>query len=183
MPRPFVPSRLFIYYNERVIEGTVDSDSGAQLRDGVKAVAKLGICPETDWPYDISKFTQKPPAKAFTDARRDLARNYLRIPQVLSQMKGCLAAGYPFVFGFTVYQSFESAAVAKSGKVPMPRANEQVLGGHAVCAVGYDDAQQSFIVRNSWGPRWGKQGYCFMPYTYLSDPQLASDFWTLRKVA
>jgi C1A family cysteine protease len=182
MPNPFVPSRLFIYYNERVIEGTVDSDSGAQLRDGVKAVAKLGVCPETEWPYDINNFTEKPPAKVFSDARRDLARNYLRIPQVLSQMKGCLAAGYPFVFGFTVYQSFESPAVAKSGMVPMPKPSEKVLGGHAVCAVGYDDSQQVFIVRNSWGPKWGKQGYCFMSYTYLSDAQLASDFWTLRKV-
>jgi C1A family cysteine protease len=183
LPNPFVPSRLFIYYNERVIEGTVGSDSGAQLRDGVKAAAKLGVCPETEWPYDINKFIDKPPPQAFSDARHDLASNYLRIPQVLSQMKGCLAAGYPFVFGFTVYQSFESPAVATSGMVPMPKPAEKVLGGHAVCAVGYDDSQQAFIVRNSWGPKWGKKGYCFMPYTYLTDAQLASDFWTLRRIA
>ena len=182
MPTPFVPSRLFIYYNERVIEGTVDSDSGAQLRDGVKAVAKLGVCPEPEWPYDINRFTDKPPPSAFKDAKHDLAGNYLRIPQALTQMKGCLAAGFPFVFGFTVYDSFESAAVAKSGMVPMPRTKEKVLGGHAVCAVGYDESQQVFIVRNSWGTKWGKKGYCFMPYNYLTDPQLASDFWTLRKL-
>jgi len=57
---PSTPSRLFIYYNERVIEGTVTSDSGAQLRDGVKTVAKRGICPAKVWPYDISKFAVKP---------------------------------------------------------------------------------------------------------------------------
>jgi C1A family cysteine protease len=182
MPHPFAPSRLFIYYNERVIEGTVDSDSGAQLRDGVKAVSKLGACPEPEWPYDIVKFTDRPPANVFKDARKDVARNYLRIPQVLSQMKGCLAAGYPFVFGFTVYESFESAAVAKSGMVPMPKGSEKVLGGHAVCAAGYDDSKQVFIVRNSWGRKWGKRGYCFMPYAYLTDAQLASDFWTLRQI-
>ena len=97
-------------------------------------------------------------------------------------MKGCLAFGYPFVFGFTVYESFESSAVTKTGKVPMPRTGEAALGGHAVTAVGYNDADQRFIVRNSWGRRWGKKGYCFMPYAYLTDPDLAADFWTIRTV-
>jgi len=176
------PSRLFIYYNERVIEGTVTSDSGAQLRDGVKTVAKRGICPEKVWPYDISKFAVKPPTLAYKDAAKDKATNYLRLSQVANQLKGCLASGYPFVFGFTVYESFESADVSKTGIVPMPSPNEAVLGGHAVCAVGYDDAQQRFIVRNSWGTEWGMTGYCNMPYTYLLDPNLASDFWTIRTV-
>jgi len=176
------PSRLFIYYNERVIEGTVTSDSGAQLRDGVKTVAKQGICPEKVWPYDISKFAVKPPTLAYKDAAKDKATNYLRLSQAANQLKGCLASGYPFVFGFTVYESFESADVSKTGIVPMPSPNEAVLGGHAVCAVGYDDAQQRFIVRNSWGTGWGMNGYCTMPYTYLLDPNLASDFWTVRTV-
>ena len=176
------PSRLFIYYNERVIEGTVTSDSGAQLRDGVKTVAKRGICPEKVWPYDISKFAVKPPTLAYKDAAKDKATNYLRLSQAANQLKGCLASGYPFVFGFTVYESFESADVSKTGIVPMPSPNEAVLGGHAVCAVGYDDAQQRFIVRNSWGTEWGMTGYCNMPYTYLLDPNLASDFWTIRTV-
>jgi len=178
----FMPSRLFIYYNERQIEGTVGSDSGAQLRDGVKVVAKLGACPETDWPYVIAKFAAQPPQKAYADARKDEARSYLRVPQALNQMKGCLAAGFPFVFGFTVYESFESPQVAKTGMVPMPTPGEKVLGGHAVCAVGYKDAKQTFIVRNSWGPTWGDKGYCYMPYAYLTDASLASDFWTLRRI-
>jgi C1A family cysteine protease len=116
----FVPSRLFIYYGERVIEGTVSTDSGAQIRDGIKVVAKQGVPPETDWPYDIAKFAAKPPAKAFTDGLKDRAATYSRVTQSLSQMKGCLASGYPFVFGFTVYDSFESAQVAKTGIVPRP---------------------------------------------------------------
>ena len=92
-------------------------------------------------------------------------------------MKGCLASGYPFVFGFTVYESFESDQVAQTGHVPMPQAGEQVVGGHAVLAVGYDDSNQWFIVRNSWGPNWGMQGYFTMPYLYLLDPNLSGDFW------
>src|SRR5713101_8427056 len=106
----WVPSRLFIYYNERVIEGTVSSDSGAQIRDGAKTVASQGVCPEPEWPYDITKFTQKPSAKAYADAAGDRAVSYQSLIQDLNQMKGCLASGYPFVFGFTVYESFEGPA-------------------------------------------------------------------------
>jgi len=178
----FVPSRLFIYYGERVIEGTVGTDSGAQIRDGIKVVANQGVPPEMDWPYDIAKFAQKPPPKAFADALHDRAVSYSRLSQSLSQMKGCLASGYPFVFGFTVYDSFESQQVAQTGVVPMPAAGESVLGGHAVMAVGYDDGQQRFIVRNSWGVNWGMKGYFTMPYAYLTERNLSSDFWTIRLV-
>jgi len=177
-----VPSRLFIYYNERVTEGTVGSDSGAQIRDGIKSVAKQGVCPETEWPYNPAKFAQKPPAKAYKDALLDRAVSYQRLVQDLNQMRGCLASGYPFVFGFTVYTSFESQAVAKSGHVPMPAPSEVQVGGHAVLAVGYDDSHQSMIVRNSWGSGWGLKGYCTMPYAYLQQASLAADFWTIRLV-
>jgi C1A family cysteine protease len=178
----FTPSRLFIYYNERVMEGTVNSDSGAMIRDGVKSVNKQGACPETDWKYDISKFAKKPPAKCYTTARRHQLLTYQRVIPTLSQLKGCLAAGFPFVFGFSVYSSFESSQVTKTGTVPMPGANEELLGGHAVLAVGYLERRQRFIVRNSWGPRWGNAGYFSMPYPYLLQPTLADDFWTLRVV-
>jgi C1A family cysteine protease len=179
----FVPSRLFIYYNERVIEGTVNSDSGAQIRDGIKVVSKEGDCPESEWPYDIAKFTDKPSAKCYKDALKYRAVQYQRLVQNLNQMKGCLASGYPFVYGFTVYESFESQEVTKTGIVPMPAPGEQVLGGHAVLAVGYDDSQHRFIVRNSWGSAWGMQGYFTVPYAYLTDSNLSSDFWTVRLIA
>ncbi|HEX9139228.1 MAG TPA: C1 family peptidase [Steroidobacteraceae bacterium] len=180
--REFTPSRLFIYYNERVIEGTVNQDSGAQVRDGIKSVVTLGAPPETDWPYVIANFADRPPPLAFTDAKLDLVSSYARVTQNLAQMQGCLAEGYPFVFGFTVYQSFESQAVASSGIVPMPAPGEASVGGHCVLAVGYNNATRTFIMRNSWGTGWGMNGYCTMPYEYLLDAQLANDFWTLRSV-
>jgi len=180
--KDFIPSRLFIYYNERVLEHTVNSDSGAQIRDGMKVVAKLGVPPETDWPYDINKFAEKPPQGAFTDAAKNKVLSYQRVSRALNQMKGCLASGYPFVFGFTVYDSFESMAVAHSGHAPMPQAGEKVAGGHAVAAVGYDDKNQWFIVRNSWGTTWGMKGYFTLPYQYLLESNLSDDFWTIRIV-
>jgi C1A family cysteine protease len=178
----FMPSRLFIYYNERVILGTVDSDSGAMIRDGIKSVRKQGVCPEDDWKYDIERFTEKPPASCYESALDNQALAYQRIPQTLNQMRGCLAHGFPFVFGFTVYESFESPEVARTGEAPLPGAGEAVLGGHAVLAVGYDDAAARFTVRNSWGPDWGDGGYFTLPYAYLTDRGLASDFWTISQV-
>lgn len=178
----FIPSRLFIYYNERVIEGTVDSDSGAQIRDGIKTVAAQGVCPEDMWPYNIANFTEKPPANCYEVALQHRAVSYSRLARNLTLMKGCLASGYPFTFGFTVYESFESPEVAQTGVVPMPASGEKVLGGHAVDAVGYDDSSQRFIVRNSWGTGWGMNGYFTMPYAYLTQRGLSSDFWTIRIV-
>ena len=178
----FMPSRLFIYYNERAIEGTVDSDSGAQIRDGIKSVADLGDCPEDLWPYDINKFTGKPSQNCYDNAVQHKAVQYQRVIRDLNQMKGCLASGYPFVFGFTVYQSFESQEVAQTGHASMPSSGEQAVGGHAVLAVGYDDSQNWFIVRNSWATSWGMKGYFTLPYSYLLNANLADDFWTIRVV-
>jgi C1A family cysteine protease len=180
--KDFMPSRLFIYYNERAMEGTIDTDAGAMIRDGMKSISKLGVCTEDTWPYDIPNFTQKPPGKAYTEAKKHQALVYRRVLGQLHQMQGCLAQGYPFVFGFSVYESFMSPEVAKTGEVPLPPRGEQLIGGHAVLAVGYDDAIQSFIVRNSWGPKWGLKGYCLMPYGYLADSQLARDFWAVYTV-
>ncbi|HUE40862.1 MAG TPA: C1 family peptidase [Chthoniobacterales bacterium] len=178
---PFVDvSRLFIYYNERVIEGTVKEDSGAFIRDGVKSLAKQGVCPEPEWPYRIGSFKKKPTGKCYKDARKHQITSYHRII-ALDEMRTCLADGFPFVFGFTVYDAFESAAVAKTGVLKMPGPGERVVGGHAVMAVGYDNPQKRFIVRNSWDTDWGMKGYFTMPYDYL-DPanNLADDFWTIR---
>jgi len=178
----FTPSRLFIYYNERVIEHTVNSDSGAMIRDGIKSVNKQGVCSELEWPYDVAQFTVKPSTKCYQDALLDKALSYQRVTRSLSQMKACLASGLPFTFGFTVYESFESDQVASTGIVPMPSHRESVLGGHAVDAVGYDDSKQAFYVRNSWGSSWGMDGYCLMPYAYLLSTGLSSDFWVIKTI-
>jgi C1A family cysteine protease len=179
----FTPSRLFIYYNERVIENSVNYDSGASIRDGMNSVSQQGVCDESSWPYIISEFTKKPYQTCYQEALQNTATSYYSISQDIDQLKGCLADGYPFVFGFTVYGSFESQQVAQTGVVNLPGDDESVVGGHAVVAVGYDDAQNWFIVRNSWGENWGMAGYFTMPYDYLLNQQLADDFWTIRLVS
>ena len=178
----FVPSRLFIYYNERVIENSVPYDSGANLRDGMNSVSHQGVCTEDTWPYIISEFSQKPYESCYQAALANTISNYYSLGQDVYQMKSCLADGYPFIFGFTVYQSFESDQIRQSGVVNLPVDGESVVGGHAVVAVGYDDTQNRFIVRNSYGPDWGLNGYFTMPYDYLLNG-LASDFWTIRLVS
>ena len=183
-----LPSRLFIYWNERHMEGTVGSDSGAMIRDGIKSLHRWGFCDESLWPYSDDTtsahppFIQKPPAAAFAAAKREIVTNYARVPQTAVGIKTCLALGFPVVFGFSVYESFESPEVAKTGIVPMPGPNEQMLGGHAVMCCGYDDATQHFLVRNSWGPGWGQAGYFQLPYQFMLNPNLADDFWTVRFV-
>jgi len=172
-------SRLFVYYNERAMEGTVNDDAGAMIRDGVKSLVKQGVCAEKSWPYSIGKFAVKPTAACFKEALAHQVTSYHRI-LTLQEMKQCLAEGYPFVFGFSVYESFESPGVARTGKLDLPKAGEKQLGGHAIMAVGYDDATQRFLIRNSWGSDWGLKGYFTMPYDYAASGNLADDFWTLR---
>lgn len=188
----FLPSRLFIYYNERLMEGTVNEDSGAQVRDGIKSINKYGVCDEHHWIYDPTQFTVKPPLSVYKEATNAKSLSYASIDfsadrtpaAILSHLKRALASGYPFVFGFIVYESFESDSVAETGMVPMPSPNESVMGGHCVCSVGYDDKINggSFIVKNSWGSSWGLDGYFYMPYAYMCDQSLTSDFWTIQRV-
>jgi C1A family cysteine protease len=191
----FVPSRLFIYYNERAMERTIPLDAGAMIRDGIKSVSSHGVCPESDWPYhatpadpDTNLFpaksppVTKPPAKAYLNAKQYTAISYFRIQQNLNQLKGCLAAGYPFVFGFVVYTNLYTTAGDPVVHLTLPSGTDSALGGHAVMAVGYDDAKAEFIIRNSWGDKVQDHGNFYMPYSYLTDNNLADDIWTIRKM-
>jgi C1A family cysteine protease len=176
------PSRLFIYYNERDIEGTINEDSGAMLRDGIKCINRLGYCSEESWRYDISRFREKPPSSCYTEARQHHSLEYKRVPQTLRDIKTILAGGYPIVFGIAVYESFESPTTTRTGVVPMPLPHERMLGGHAIAMVGYDEEKKHVICRNSWGEVWGDNGYFYLPYEYVTNASLASDFWTVTRV-
>ncbi len=178
----FTPSRLFIYYNERAMENNIPNDDGAVIRDGLKTVVKDGACPEDMWPYVPAKLPVRPDARCYTEGLNHQVLKYQRLNQTLDEFKGCLAAGFPIIFGISIFEGFESPEVARTGIVNMPKENEKDLGGHAILAVGYNDHDKRFIIRNSWGDKWGQGGYCTLPYEYMTNSQLASDFWTIQLV-
>lgn len=168
-------SRLYLYWHERELEGTIDEDSGAMLRDGMKVLKKLGVCPEADYPYVIEHFTDKPSDKAEADAGKYKIKAYHRVRN-LTELKHCLQSGLPVALGIEVYESMESEEVAQTGYIPLPEEGEQLLGGHAIVAVGFDDEEGVVIIRNSWGEGWGDKGYGYLPYEYFEDG-LVVDMW------
>jgi C1A family cysteine protease len=190
----FTPSRLFIYYNERALEGTIEVDSGASLSDGIKSMIDLGVCSELIWPYDISRFTEKPSELAFKDASDHQVLASRRVPISANAFKTMINMGYPIAFGFTVFNFFESPQMAKTGVLKLPGFREKPLGGHAVLCVGYSDTMKSgdgkytgyLKIRNSWGSKWGvgggnqTGGYFWMPYKYL-ESGLCDDAWVITK--
>jgi C1A family cysteine protease len=178
-------SRLWIYYYERKLEGSpADQDTGAFGRDGFKVCKTLGVPLEQDWPYDIAKFSDEPPSSLAGEARAHRISNYRAVPRNIDSMKAVLSNRQTIAFGFTVYESFESQEVAQTGIVPMPSRDERTLGGHEVLIVGYLKSEPNYgLVRNSWGTGWGMQGYFLMPWAYIVDANLASDFRTIRRPA
>lgn len=187
----FPISRLFIYYYEREAMGKeyISQDSGAMIRDGIKVVAKLGAPAEVLWHYDINDFTKRPSKRALRDAESGQITVYKRLvnPGVggelrLQQLKACIAAGYPFPFGFVVFESMQTVACIRTGKVPMPKAKEQELGGHAVMAMSYDDDKEELGFQNSWGTEVGDGGFFTLRYEFVMKTPWAEDFWAINAV-
>lgn len=177
-------SRLFIYFNARRMIGKEKEDSGCYIRDAAKSVANEGVCPEFLWPYNVSQFAVSPSKDCYTDALNHQVTSYYRL-KTLMEIRFCLAAGFPVIFGFMVYRSALTDKVAKTGIIPYPTWWERLWGpegGHAVLAVGYDDKKEQIIFRNSWGTGWGDKGYGYLPYKYFTTDGMADDFWTIRKI-
>lgn len=189
-------SRLFLYYEERNMEGTVAEDSGASVRDICKSVNKYGVCEEKYMPYDVKNFAQPPSYEAMENAQKYKIYAYKKLNS-LNEIKQSLSfRQQPVLAGMDIYESFEGEEIARTGIMPMPRSTEQNLGGHAVLIVGYIDhsdvisslksifsgkqgPQGYLIVRNSWGSSWGDQGYFYMPYEFLTKGY-AYDFWIME---
>ena len=178
----FMPSRLFIYYNERKVDDNLEKDAGGSIRDGIKSINCEGVCSESIWKYDITKFRENPPKECYQKAVGHQSLEYFRILQCSAQIKQALNSGYPIIFGMSVFDSFISDEVTQTGMIPMPKDDEKLLGGHAVLLVGYDDEESIWICRNSFGEEWGDKGHFYLPYEFLlKDKKFATDFWMIKK--
>jgi C1A family cysteine protease len=177
----FSPSRLFVYYNERLVEGTADKDSGAFISDGCRSLTTYGVCSEPTWAYKPEDEPVQPPQHAYDEARRHLIHTPAQISNNnIDDLKDSLTQDKPFVVGIAVYAEFMGDNVKRTGVVPMPGPKSLLHGYHAVTCVGYDDHKQHWIFRNSWGADWGDHGHFYLPYEYLAvEDNLASDFWNL----
>lgn len=170
------PSRLQMYYDGRVAlnPSWANQDTGTTNRTVIKNLVTLGACPEPDWPYDEDKVFVEPPALCYELALDHQAVEYLTIPTDINLLRTCLDEGYPFVFAMTLYENFRPDA---RGLIPMPAGSE--IGGHAMVGIGYFDEAKTFLIRNSWGDRWGVKGHCLITYDHMR--ALGRDIWTLRK--
>lgn len=182
-------SRLFLYKATRNLLGW-KGDDGAYLRATMKAMALFGVPPEQYWPYEAAHFNDEPPAFCYAFAQSFQAMQYYRLDppgtapkDILASVKRQLAAELPAMFGFSVYSSIPAIGDG-TGDIPFPTQGDKLEGGHAVAAVGYDDAKKigthmgALLIRNSWGTAWGEKGYGWLPYAYV-EAGLADDFWTL----
>ena len=177
------PSRLFLYYNTRMLDNNIPNDDGSTLTQGINALIRYGVCSESNCPYIISKFAIKPLTVAYTEGLKHQVISASRVLQTLDSLKGCLISGKPFVVGIHVYNSFMSNTVARTGNVPIPNINtEELLGGHAIICIGYNDTKKVWIMKNSWGPNWGDKGYFYLPYSYLTNTSLSGDVWKINQV-
>lgn len=193
-PNDDPPSRHFIYYGIRQIENTGDEDCGGQVRDGIKAVAKWGVCGEKLWSYDQANFAPKPSEAAYAEALNHKAIKYERVSQDINSLKAVIAnEGLPIIFGMEVFDYFESEEMSQNGLMHMPGFLQSAIGGHCIIACEFDDNKRfddvrcgvgGFRVMNSWGGQWGckdKPGTFWMPFKFITNHGLCSDFWTVQK--
>lgn len=179
---PYEPSRLYLYYKEREKEHDIPDDNGAVISDGIDVLQNKGVCSESKWPYDISKFADKPTDECDKEALEHKLLLSKAVKQTQQDIESCINAGFPIVFGFVVYQDIENLSSSNGYILPMPKDGEQPLGGHAVVIVGYDSDKKLFKIRNSWGSTWGDNGHFYIPYDYILNQDLASDFWLLTQI-
>jgi C1A family cysteine protease len=188
----FIPSRLFIYYQQRKAEQSLSLDAGGHLRDGIESLTTVGVCPEKDWPYDNvagdptthvfpanAQATKSPPDKVVQEAGKYKTISYAPLAQDIAVFESCIAGGYPFMFGFSVYSDADFNDSTKVLRKPNPD-QRTALWGHAVLVTGYNQTRRTFRIRNSWGPgAHDGTGYFDMDYDYVLNSTWASNFWVI----
>ena len=193
---PFTPSRSFIYYNARVVNGrnpaTLTDDDGSNVTAAIQTTETTGIAPESLAPYQSETINVAPPASAYAASQAHKVLTTYQIDDTnIRQIEGSLAAGYPVIFAVKVIAPFLSAEAENTGVIPTPQYTDQIVGGHAMVLVGYDNNTRQFEFVNSWGSKWGKadalggRGYGTIPFSYVTSPNFsfAGAFYSIRSVS
>lgn len=176
----WLPSRLFMYYNGRLVGGfDTRVDSGCNISSVMFATKQYGICTEPIWPYEFSQAHVKPSNEAYQLAIKPSPKlQYYTVPK--NMLKQNLAQGYPVMFGFGITKEFKELGSDGVMKMPTGDPDSNIDGGHAVLMVGYDERKKWFIIQNSWGENWGKRGYCYIPERFIMSDDYTWDCWTVR---
>jgi hypothetical protein len=178
----FKGSRLFLYYNERLLLNETNVDNGAYLSDGIFTLKTFGLCEEKDWPYIIENLFKRPTDDIYQKAKLNFVIEAFSISNDITTIKYWLNKNEPIALGIAVYSNFMNFSSAKSGNIGLPTNNDRFIGGHAVVLCGYDDDTQRFILRNSWGSYWGDKGYFYLPYNYITNDDLCDDLWVITRI-
>lgn len=180
-------SRLFVYYNSRDLDEDYEDgieDLGAEIELAIEGLKEYGVCPEDVWPFEEDNVNEEPNDESYEIAAHFLVEDTQLVPTDLNSWREALAEGHPIIFGLSLYDSFDRHR--KKGLVPQPTKKERSRedhSGHAMLCVGYSDTDQVFIVRNSWGADWGDEGYCYIPYNYVLNPDYNDgDSWIIRQL-
>ena len=178
----FKGSRLFLYYNERLLINETDKDNGGYLSDGILTLKNYGICEEKYWPYIIENIFNKPSEEAYEKAKKNYIIEAISIENELEIIKYWLNKNEPIALGIAIYSNFVNFSSARNGKIGLPTIDDKFIGGHAVILCGYNDNTKEFILRNSWGSYWGENGYFYLPYSYITNKDLCGDLWIITKI-
>jgi C1A family cysteine protease len=177
----FQLSRLQLYFCARAYEKlSLTKDTGLNILGALQTVKSYGISSETYWPYIIANFAKLAPSESFTQLYTLNNYSYASVIQDIAHIKECLVLNLPVIIGVKVYDSFESNNASKTGIIPTPSSNENLLGGHCIILVGYNDDVGYFQFQNSWGTNWGDKGYGYLPYNYVTDTNLTSDLYVVH---
>jgi C1A family cysteine protease len=176
-----INSRLFLYYCCRDSDGSnIQQDTGSTVRSICKAIKNYGLTAETNWAYDITKFSKLPSINCFTNQYKinSFIYNFINLgPNLINDIKNSLLSNNVVLFGMYIYSSFMTITVKNTGLVPIPnKTKEKLMGGHCMAIIGFDDIKNSFICQNSWGIKWGDKGKCYIKYKMITDSKLCLDF-------
>ena len=172
-----MPSRLFQYYNSRLIDGTTTEDEGTTYRTAYKGLAKFGFCDENIWEYTKDNVFKQPAEEGYDKANKTLVQKYKSLVPSLYAIKYAIAQGYPVAIGVMLHENFNN--LDSNFVIPPPQSC--AVGGHALLAISYNDTTRLFKVVNSWGVEWGDKGCCYMRYEDMVNPNYVFEHWCIAK--